>query len=134
MAQKNGIFSGHLIKSNGKLVYELSSKAMDYDAFIKKYDEGQKFHVFFEANKDDATLLQISKVKVCIRELATYSGDSFDTVERRVKRKSGLSIRLEEDGEIFLITKSFANCSKEELGLAIEAVIEMGDFLNMDLR
>lgn len=134
MAQKSGIFTGHLIKRSGKLVYESPTDVKKYDDFIKKFDEEQHITVFFEANKDDATLAQIAKAKVCIREIASYTGDSFDTVERRVKRKSGLSIRLEEDGEVFLITKSFANCSKEELGLAIETIIEMGNFFNMDLR
>lgn len=134
MSQKNLTFTGHLKKDEGKLVYVNSAAGKQYETFLSHIEEGQFVDVFFAANKDDGTLAQIAKAKVCAREIATFTGETFDTVERRIKRKSGLSIRIEEDGEIFLITKSYANCSKEEMGLVIQTIIEMGEFLNMNLR
>jgi hypothetical protein len=63
---------------------------------------------------------------VSIRELAAESGHTFDEMQTLVKMKAGLCW---EDH-----CKSFGDCSSEELNLAIQAVIEIGDELTLNLR
>jgi hypothetical protein len=46
-----------------------------------------------------------------------------------VKEKSGLSY----DGGGAIVLKSFADCSKDELVLAIQACIEIGELYNINL-
>lgn len=132
MTQKSLIFTGHLIKENGKLVYAQSHNAKQYDAFVKNIDEGQRVDVFFDAHKDDGSYAQIAKIKVCIRALASETGDSFEDTQFIVKEKSGLCIKKIRHEQLYIELKSFGDCSKEELSLAINTIIEMGKFVNID--
>jgi hypothetical protein len=68
-------------------------------------------------------------VHACIRELASESGYTFDEMKTLVKQQSGLCY----DGGDVIMCKSFAECSKDELALAIEACIEIGKMYNMNL-
>lgn len=130
--KKHDMFHGQFIFDGDKLVPKGSPA--NYGAFLKSLEKGQSVEVFLESNVDDGTLTQIAKAKVCIRELAKEVGETFMDMQNRVKRASGLCVVKEIDGEKYLICKSFADCSKEELSIAIETIIQMGDALNMDLR
>ena len=129
---KHNMFHGQFVFEGDKLVPRTSTAK--YEAFLKSLEKGQSVEVFLESNVDDGTLTQIAKVKVCIRELAKEVGETFTDMQNRVKRASGLCIVQEIDGDKYLICKSFADCSKEELSLTIETIIQMGDALNMNLR
>jgi hypothetical protein len=87
-------------------------------------------HAFFDANLDDGTLTQIAKVKACIRELAKETGSTFESTERDIKIASGLC--FDKDGEAYC--RSFADCSKDELSLTIQTIIERGDFVGINFR
>ena len=65
-----------------------------------------------------------------IREIANELGYTFEEVKLQVKRKSGLCFMKNNVEHC----KSFAKCDKEELNLAIQAAIEIGDFAGMQLR
>jgi len=108
------MFSGKFIKKNGKLVYGSSKDKIAYDIFIKKIPEGQKVELYIDLADADHSKAQLAKVHACIRELASESGYTFDDMKLLIKSASGL-----ED-------KSFADCSKSELMLAIEACIQIG--------
>jgi hypothetical protein len=125
MTQKKGILSIKLTKENGKLIHKDGDHSL-YKIFIESLEEGQSVNVFFDANVDNGTYAQISKLKVSIRELATESGHSFEEMQLMVKEKAGLCW---DD-----YCKSFSICSIEELNLAIQAAIEIGDHLNLNLR
>jgi hypothetical protein len=125
MTQKKGILSIKLTKENGKLVHKDGDHSL-YKIFVDSLEEGQSVNVFFDANVDNGTYAQISKLKVSIRELATESGHSFEEMQLIVKEKAGLCW---DD-----YCKSFSICSIEELNLAIQAAIEIGDHLNLNLR
>ncbi len=105
-----------------------------YEAFLKTLEQDQSVEVFLESNPDDGTLTQIAKIKVCIRELAKEVGETFEEMQVQVKRSSGLCVAKKIGGDNYLICKSFGDCSKEELSMAIETIIAMGDNLNMNLR
>jgi hypothetical protein len=62
----------------------------------------------------DHSKAQLAKVHACIREIAKESGYTFDEMKLIIKDASGIA------------DKSFADCSKDELMLAIEACIQIG--------
>lgn len=124
--QKKGVLNIKLTKQGNKLIHAEGNDASLYKIFVDALEEGQSVDVFFDAHVDNGTYAQISKLKVSIRELATESGHSFEEMQMLVKEKAGLCW---EDH-----CKSFALCSIEELNLAIQAAIEIGDHLNLNLR
>jgi hypothetical protein len=94
--------------------------------FIKGLDDGDIVTITYEVNTDDASYAQISKVHKHIRELAQYTGDSFEDMKLQVKLRAGLCTDTN--------CKSFSDCSKEELSMAIQASIEIGDLVNFNLH
>lgn len=129
MSQKNLTFTGHLKKDEGKLVYTTSTGGKQYELFLSHIEEGQFVDVFFDANKDDGTLAQIAKIKASIRGLSSETGETFEDMELKIKKKSGLYFEKEIDGECWKIVKSFGKCSKEELSLAIQTILEAEHFV-----
>ena len=118
------MFSTKLKVKNGQLVY---SKEADtaLGLFLEKLSEGQEVDVFMSISDGKGSAAQISKVHKCIRELAKESGYSFDDMKKLVKEKAGLVVDTEY--------KSFAECDKDELSLAIQGCIELGEFYNVNL-
>jgi hypothetical protein len=116
------MFSGKFIKKNGKLIFANPQDKLAYEIFVDKIPEGQKVEMYIDLANADHSKAQLAKVHACIRELAKESGYTFDEMKLVVKQASGL-----ED-------KSFADCSKDELMLAIEACIQIGrDQFNLSL-
>lgn len=105
-----------------------------HEAFVDGLVEGQIVDGFYDANKDDGTLAQLAKVHACIRQLAIDTGDNFEDLKFEVKKMSGLCVAKEINGEKFLVCKSFSKCSKEELGLVIETIIQIGDTVGINFR
>ena len=66
----------------------------------------------------------------CIRELAKESGYTFEEMKTLVKEQSGLCYNTEEE----TVCKSFADCSKDEIMLTIQACIENGRIYNINLE
>ena len=94
--------------------------------FIKGLQEGETVIITYEVQTADHSYAQLSKLHKCIRELANYVGESFDDMKLQVKVKAGLCTDTN--------CKSFSECSKEELSMAIQAVIEIGELLNFSLH
>jgi len=131
---KDAIFNTTLKKFGDKLIYSKQADEVLYREFVNKLEEGHLIQVFFDASKDDGTLAQIAKIKVCIRELAKETGDTFEDTEISIKKASGLCITRVIDGERYIIIKSFGDCSKTDLSLAIQTIIQRGDFLGINFR
>ena len=124
------MFTVKLVKRDGKLVYPDDKSKLNYQIFLDKLSDGQQVEVFMGLTSDDGSVAQLAKVHACIRELAKESGYTFDEMKTIVKRQSGLCY----DGGDAEYCKSFAECSKDELVLAIEACIEIGrDNWNINL-
>lgn len=130
MSNKDAMFSVVLKKFGDKLIYANPAKESLYKQFVNALEDGQHVEVFFDANVDDGTLAQIAKIKASIRQLAKETGNTFEEMQDIIKEASGLIV--EKEGQ--KIIKSFANCSKSELNLAIETIIQHGDFLNINFR
>jgi len=108
------MYTGKLIKKDGKLIYYEPTDKLGYAVFVSKLKDGQVVDMYLDLADADHSKAQLAKVHACIRELAAESGYSFDDMKLLIKSASGL-----ED-------KSFADCSKSELMLAIEACIQIG--------
>ena len=123
------MFSFKLTKKNGNLVHINESTKISYQLFLDKLQEGQEVEVFMGLTSDSGSLAQLAKVHACIRELAKESGYTFDEMKFIVKKHSGLCY----DGGGAEYCKSFKECSKDELAMAIESAIELGRDLNLNL-
>lgn len=93
--------------------------------FIKGLQDGEVVVITYEVQTSDHSYAQISKVHKHIRELANYTGDSFEDMKLQVKLRAGLCTDTN--------CKSFSDCSKEELSMAIQASIEIGELVNFSL-
>lgn len=88
---------------------------------------GNRVHAMYEIIADNHSLVQLAKVHALIRELAHCTGNDFEDVKLEVKRKAGLTIKSKDtSGNPIEIVKSFADCSKDQLGMAIESCIQIG--------
>jgi hypothetical protein len=116
------MFSGKFIKKNGKLIFDHPKDKLAYEIFVEKIPEGQVIDMYIDVVGLDHSKAQLAKVHACIRELAKESGYTFDEMKCLVKDHAGLAYK-----EGMMITyKSFADCSKDELMLAIEACLQIG--------
>jgi hypothetical protein len=122
------MFTVKLVKQDGKLTYPDVKSKLNYKLFLDKLPEGQQIELFMGLADTDHSIAQLAKVHACIRELAKESGYTFDEMKTIIKRQSGLCYDA-GDAEY---CKSFAECSKDELILAIEACIEIGRDFNIN--
>ena len=129
---KKGMFTGLLKKENGKLVHVTNSGKEMYKNFVDMMQEGQTVNMFMDTNVDNGTLPQIAKIHACIREISLETGNSPDKIKKLIKDTCGLV--EDKVGEKEKKYKSFAICSKEELERAINEIISLGDFLQLNFR
>jgi hypothetical protein len=121
------MFNGKLVKKNGKLSFVDDKSKLGYQIFLDKLAEGQKVDMYIDVSGIEHSKAQLAKVHACIRELAKESGYTFDEMKCLVKDHAGLAYK---EG-LMINYKSFAECSKDELSLAIEACIEIGAVYNI---
>lgn len=126
-------FTTKFIKRFGLLQPYSSAAKLQLDAFTEKLPEGAIVEAFFEMQHDDGTLPQLAKIHVMIKQLATHTGTTVEDMKLLVKDRAGLCIAREVSGKEYFLCKSFGECSKEELSLAIQAAIEIGDEVNYPL-
>jgi hypothetical protein len=112
---------------DGKLVPKRDIDKYTLQNYLKNVEEGATIQVTYEELGTDGTYAQISKLQACTRELANHLGYSHEEIKDMVKLKAGLS---NEDGEL----KSFADCSKEELSLAIQTALQLGEQVDFPLQ
>jgi hypothetical protein len=106
-----------LVKKNGKLEYLDSKDKIKYNLLLAKVPDNGIVEVLFTIQHNKASNAQISKLHASIRQIAFELGNSFDDIKSIIKIKTGL-IHQDTVGEV--IEKSFADCTKEEISLAIE--------------
>lgn len=117
------------VKKDGLMVPANESEAARLRLFNASLKEGAVVEVYLsETNDVDKTAGQLAKVHALIRELANFTGHTFNEMKDEIKKRAGLwkiTGTRPEDREL----KSFAECSKEELSAAIENCIELGNLL-----
>ena len=116
------MYTGKLKVVQGKLVHTRISDKEKYDRLIKSLPEGTEIEVYMDLVTDDGSLAQIAKVHAMIRDIANFTGNSVAGTKLLVKKEASLCFVHDEE----LVCKSFGDCSKDELGLAIQACIDIG--------
>ena len=124
---------GKYIKQNGKLMFSTLAQAKQYEMFVSKIAEGSIVEFFYEETHDDGTLPQLAKLHVMLKTLSMHIGESVENMKLLVKDRAGLCIVREVAGKEYFLAKSFGDCSKEELSLAIQATMEIGQDVNCPL-
>jgi hypothetical protein len=115
-------------KEQGKLVYSSSFHEQLYKSFKDALPEGQEVEAYFDVVNDDKSNGQLAKVHKVIRNIAAHTGDSFDSIKLQVKKKAGLCFT---DNEGVERCKSFADCSRGELAMAIQTAEEISTFVGL---
>lgn len=126
----NGLFQATLIKKDGKLSFTVSGDDTQQKEFVKNLEEGVEVILYMEVLENNHSLSQLSKVHKCIRVLAAHTGNTFTEMKDEVKRRCGMLI----ESEGVKVEVSFGKISKEDLNLAVQAAIEIGDEVGVNLR
>ena len=124
------VHSGKYKKERGLLKPLTLAGMKQYEKYVSDLPDGAIVEFFYEMQHDDGTLPQLAKLHVMIRELATHIGETVENMKLLIKDKAGLCISRELSGKEYFLAKSFGECSKEELSLAIQAAIEIGMQVN----
>lgn len=119
--------NGKYKKERGLLKPVSLGDMKQYEKFVSNIPDGAIVEFFYELQHDDGTLPQLAKIHVMIKQLSTHIGESVENMKLLVKDKAGLCIAREVSGKEYFLAKSFGDCSREELSLAIQAAIEIGD-------
>lgn len=127
-------FTGKYVKKDGKLEFTSLSQNKQYELFANNIKEGSIVEVFYEQTHDDGTLPQLAKLHVMIKHLAMHIGETAENMKILIKDRAGLCIARSVAGKEYFLAKSFADCSKDELSLAIQAAIEIGEEVNFLLN
>lgn len=127
-------FNGKYKKERGILKPITIADMKQYEKFVSNLAEGAIVEFFYEEQHDDGTLPQLAKLHVMIKQLSMHIGESVENMKLLVKDKAGLCIAREVAGKEYFLAKSFGDCSREELSLAIQAAIEIGEEVNFLLH
>jgi hypothetical protein len=121
------------IKKDGQLVPASEKELGKLKQFNLSIKEGETVDLYLSlSTPHNKTLPQLARIHAMIRELASFTGHSFEEIKSEVKRKAGLYVHTgtgSEDKEF----KSFAKCSKNELSAAIETCMQIGHLLGHDV-
>jgi hypothetical protein len=115
---------------DGKLQFASKYAENRYNKFLSKFPDDSKIEIFVSAHNEKGSLAQIAKVHVMIRQLAYDIGYTYNEMKIQVKRHAGLCI-VKDKTEY---CKSFSDCSRQEMDMAIKTCIELGDFNGINLR
>jgi len=126
---KDNLFIQATVK-DGELSFPVKALESKYKNFLKNLPDGIKLEIFIGASSGKGSNPQLARIHAMIREIANELGYTFEEVKLQVKRKAGLCFTKNN----VEYCKSFAKCDKEELNLAIQAALEIGDFSGMQLR
>ena len=122
--------NGKYKKERGLLKPLTIANMKQYELFVSNIPEGAVVEFFYEVQHDDGTLPQLAKLHVMIKQLSTHIGETAENMKLLVKDRAGLCIAREVSGKEYFLAKSFADCSRDELSLAIQAAIEIGEEVN----
>jgi len=126
---KDNIFI-KLSNKDGEFDFTMKAQKAKLDAFLKRLPDGAKLEMFIGVTTDKGSNPQLARIHAMIRQLANDIGYTFEEVKLQVKRKAGLCFTRNN----VEYCKSFADCDKEDMNLAIQACIEIGDFSGVQLR
>jgi len=117
-------------KSGGVISHCSARDQSKENLFNAILNDGDIVEIYMEKITPNGTTPQMARVHAMIRELALHTGYSFQDMKNNVKQRSGLYV--EKDGEEYY--RSFADCSREQLSLAIDACLELGELFECRLQ
>ena len=126
---KDNIFLKLSVK-DGELDFPMKAQQTRLNTFLKNIPDGAKLEMFISVSTGKGSNAQLARLHAMIREIANDLGYTFEEIKLQVKRKAGLCF-MRDNKEY---CKSFAECDKSDLNLAIQAALEIGDFSGMQLR
>ena len=115
---------------DGKLYFPIKAMGTKYRKFFEQLEDDSKLEIFIGVSGAKGSNPQLARLHAMIREIAQEIGYTFEEAKIQVKRSSGLCFVKDKQE----YCKSFADCDKSELNLAIQSCIEIGDFNGMQLR
>jgi hypothetical protein len=118
--------SVRLKKIDSQLVFNSDLDKAKFNIFLKSLDDNETVTVTYEVTSSSGSYAQLSKIHKCIRELASFTGSTFEEMKVQIKERSGLCFNG--------TCKSFSECSKEELSLVIQSILEIGDIVGFNLH
>jgi len=127
-------FNGKYKKENGLLKPISLADMKQYEKFVSRLADGTIVEFFYEEEHDDGTLPQLAKLHVMLKQLSMHIGETVENMKLLVKDRAGLCIAREVAGKEYFLAKSFGDCSRDDLSLAIQAAIEIGEEVNFPLR
>ena len=117
----------YLVDKDGVMNPSSPKEEQKFYRMLHALKPGNRVSAMYEVIKDDHSLVQLAKVHALIRELAHCTGNEFEDVKLEIKRKAGLTVKSKDsEGKPIEMVKSFADCSKDQLSMAIQACIELG--------
>jgi len=126
---KDNLFLKLSVK-DGELDFPLKVNKTRFNTFLKSLPNGTRLEVFISASDDNGTNAQLARLHAMIRQIANDLGYTFQEIKLMVKRETGLCF-MRNNSEY---CKSFADCDKSELNLAIQECLRLGDFNGIQLR
>jgi hypothetical protein len=116
------------VDEKGVLAPRNEKELQKFNRLLHSLKPGNRVSMMIEVVKDDHSLVQLAKVHALIRELAHCTGNDFEDVKLEVKRRAGLTVKSKDsEGKTLEMVKSFADCSKDQISMAIQACIEIGN-------
>jgi hypothetical protein len=126
--------NGKYKKEKGMLKPISIADMKQYEKFVSNIPDDAIVEFFYELQHDDGTLPQLAKIHVMIKQLCMHIGETVENMKLLVKDKAGLCIAREVAGKEYFLAKSFGDCSRDELSLAIQAAIEIGQSIDYPLQ
>ncbi len=126
---KDNLFVKASVK-DGKLYFPIKAMGTKYRKFFEQLQDNSKLEIFIGVSGIKGSNPQLARLHAMIREIAQEIGYTFEEAKIQVKRSSGLCFVKDKQE----YCKSFADCDKDELNLAIQSCIEIGDFNGKQLR
>ena len=126
---KDNIFIKLTVK-DGELHFPLKANETRFKNFLSNIPDGAHLELFLGVTTDKGSNAQLARIHAMYREIGNELGYTFEEIKLMVKRKAGVCFTRNNTE----YCKSFADCSKTELVLAIEACIEIGKEFNLNLN
>ncbi len=126
---KDNIYIKASIK-NGELHFPKKATGTRFKKWLSQLPDDSNLEIFVGVGGAKGSNPQLARLHAMIREIAQEIGYTFMEAKMEVKRASGLCFVRDKQE----YCKSFGDCDKDELNLAIQSCIEIGDFSGMNLR
>ena len=126
---KNNFF-GKLSVKDGELDFPSKIQKTRLNAFLKDVPDGTQMEVFISVSTKKGSNAQLARLHAMIRELANDIGYTFMEMKLVIKRQTGLCFMRDKKE----YCKSFADCDSDELNLAIQECLRIGDEQGIQLR